>query len=100
MLEEALVVLSQALIQPTLVQHVGFALQRGALIDEHPLSITVLAFLVFERNELTFIYSAGSCFHCTLNQIQKHMNQNASCIDRNHEEYVTRVPRVDSKMVL
>ena len=46
MLEEALVVSSQALIQPTLVQHVGFALQRGALIDEHPLSITVLAFLV------------------------------------------------------
>lgn len=51
-------------------------------------------------NELTLIYSAGSCFHCTLNQIQKHMNQKASSIDRNHEEYVTRVPRVDSKMVL
>ena len=56
MLKEALVVLSQAFIQPTLVQQVGFTLQRGALIDEHPLGITVFAFLVFE--------SGGSCGPC------------------------------------
>ena len=48
MLEEVLVVLSQALVQPTLIQHVGFTLQGGALVDEHPLGITVLALLVFE----------------------------------------------------
>ena len=48
MLKEALVVSSQALVQPTLVQHVGLALQRGALNDEHPLGITVFALLVFE----------------------------------------------------
>ena len=35
-LEESLVVLSQALMQPKLVQHVGFTLQRVVFIVEHP----------------------------------------------------------------
>ena len=56
MIEEAILGLLQALIQPKLVQHVGFTLHQGALIDELPLGITVLAFLVSE--------SGGSCGPC------------------------------------